>query len=133
MIAKRNAIYLADLGEKVNSSVEGGIRPVLVLQNDVGNEYSPTVIIAPITSSTTKKKMPTHVLLKNPTLEKKSIVLLEQIQTIDKTQLIEQRGEATNKEMNRVEWAAKVSLGMRGVDKNERTKNTTQTGFASGN
>ena len=103
MNVKRKEIYVADLGEKVNSSVEGGIRPVLVLQNDKGNEHSTTVIIAPITSKLTKHRIPTHVLLKNPALERISIIMLEQIQTIDQSQLIEYMGEATVQEMNRIE------------------------------
>lgn len=98
MNVKRRGIYVADLGEKVDSSVEGGIRPVLVLQNDKGNEHSTTVIIAPITSKLTKHRIPTHVLLKNTALERISIIMLEQIQTIDQSQLIEYMGEATVQE-----------------------------------
>ena len=111
--------YVADLGEKVDSSVEGGIRPVLVLQNDKGNEHSTTVIIAPITSKMTKHRIPTHVLLKNPALERISIIMLEQIQTIDQSQLIEYMGEATVQEMNRIERASRISLGMQGVKRYE--------------
>ena len=125
MIVKRKGIYVADLGEKVDSSVEGGIRPVLVLQNDTGNEHSPTVIIAPITSKLTKHKLPTHVYMKNPALERESIIMLEQIQTIDQSQIIEYKGEATKQEMNRIERASRISLGMQGVYKHERTENTT--------
>lgn len=119
MNVKRRGIYVADLGEKVDSSVEGGIRPVLVLQNDKGNEHSTTVIIAPITSKLTKHRIPTHVLLKNPALERISIIMLEQIQTIDQSQLIEYMGEATVQEMNRIERASKISLGMQGVKRYE--------------
>ena len=90
------------------------IRPVLVLQNDKGNEHSTTVIIAPITSKLTKHRIPTHVLLKNPALERISIIMLEQIQTIDQSQLIEYMGEATVQEMNRIERASRISLGMQG-------------------
>lgn len=124
MIVKRKGIYVADLGEKVDSSVEGGTRPVLVLQNDKGNEHSPTVIIAPITSKLTKHKLPTHVYLKNPALERESIIMLEQIQTIDRSQIIEYKGEATKQEMNRIERASRISLGMQGVYNHERTENT---------
>ena len=104
---------------KIDSSVEGGIRPVLVLQNDKGNEHSTTVIIAPITSKLTKHRIPTHVLLKNPALERISIIMLEQIQTIDQSQLIEYMGEATVQEMNRIERASRISLGMQGVKRYE--------------
>lgn len=95
------------------------IRPVLVLQNDKGNEHSTTVIIAPITSKLTKHRIPTHVLLKNPALERISIIMLEQIQTIDQSQLIEYMGEATVQEMNRIERASRISLGMQGVKRYE--------------
>lgn len=116
---KRKGIYVADLGEKVDSSVEGGIRPVLVLQNDKGNAYSTTVIIAPITSKLTKHRIPTHVILKNPALERISIIMLEQIQTIDQSQLIGYMGEATVQEMERIERASRISLGMQGVKRYE--------------
>lgn len=84
-----------------------------------GNVHSTTVIIAPITSKLTKHRIPTHVLLKNPALERISIIMLEQIQTIDQSQLIEYMGEATVQEMNRIERASRISLGMQGVKRYE--------------
>ena len=85
MIVKRGDIYYADLSPVVGSE-QGGIRPVLVIQNDIGNKYSPTVIAAAITSQINKAKMPTHIELaaKDYGLNKDSVILLEQIRTIDK-------------------------------------------------
>ena len=88
MIVKRGDIYYADLSPVVGSE-QGGIRPVLVIQNDIGNKYSPTVIAAAITSQINKAKMPTHIELaaKDYGLNKDSVILLEQIRTIDKIRL----------------------------------------------
>lgn len=88
MIVKRGDIYYADLSPVVGSE-QGGIRPVLVIQNDIGNKYSPTVIAAAITSQINKAKMPTHIELaaKDYGLNKDSVILLEQIRTIDKRRL----------------------------------------------
>ena len=90
MIVKRGDIYYADLSPVVGSE-QGGIRPVLVIQNDIGNKYSPTVIAAAITSQINKAKMPTHIELaaKDYGLNKDSVILLEQIRTIDKRRLRE--------------------------------------------
>ena len=92
MIVKRGDIYYADLSPVVGSE-QGGIRPVLVIQNDIGNKYSPTVIAAAITSQINKAKMPTHIELaaKDYGLNKDSVILLEQIRTIDKRRLRENR------------------------------------------
>ena len=80
---ERMKIYLAELGEKADSSVQGGTRPVIVLQNNAGNRSSPTVIVAPITSKLEKPHLPTHVVLGQSNLPKQSMVLLEQVMTID--------------------------------------------------
>ena len=89
-MVKRGELYYADLSPVVGSE-QGGIRPVLVVQNDIGNKYSPTVIAAAITSKLNKAKLPTHIELssKEYGLEKDSVVLLEQIRTIDKSRLKE--------------------------------------------
>ena len=94
MIVKRGDIYYADLSPVVGSE-QGGIRPVLVIQNDIGNKYSPTVIAAAITSQINKAKMPTHIELaaKDYGLNKDSVILLEQIRTIDKRRLREKIGQ----------------------------------------
>ena len=93
MNIKRGDIYYADLSPVVGSE-QGGLRPVLIVQNDIGNKYSPTVIAAAITSRTTKTKLPTHIdiLGSNVGLSKDSVVLLEQIRTLDKTRLKERMG-----------------------------------------
>lgn len=85
---ERMKIYLAELGEKADSSVQGGTRPVIVLQNNAGNRSSPTVIVAPITSKFEKPHLPTHVVLGQSNLPKQSMVLLEQVMTIDQKLLI---------------------------------------------
>ena len=110
---RRGDIFYADLNPVVGSE-QGGTRPVLIVQNDVGNKYSPTVIIAAITSQIDKAKLPTHVELKGDEykLEKDSVVLLEQRRTIDKKRL---KGKITflDKEMmSKVEKALKISLGL---------------------
>ena len=90
---ERMKIYLAELGEKADSSVQGGTRPVIVLQNNSGNRSSPTVIVAPITSKLEKPHLPTHVVLGQSNLPKQSMVLLEQVMTIDQKLLIKEYGE----------------------------------------
>ena len=93
MIVKRGDIYLVDFG-KAQGSEQGGIRPAVIVQNDIGNKYSPTTIVCPLTSKA-KKEMPTHVHLSSydGTVEKPSVALCEQIQTTDKTRLIKKLGE----------------------------------------
>ena len=100
MIVKRGDIYYADLSPVVGSE-QGGIRPVLVIQNDIGNKYSPTVIAAAITSQINKAKMPTHIELaaKDYGLNKDSVILLEQIRTIDKRRLREKIGRIDDRLM----------------------------------
>ena len=109
----RGDIYYANVEPHVGSE-QGGERPVVVLQNDTGNKYSPTLIIATITSRVNKKRhLPTHVLLDhNPGLKVPSIVQLEQIFIIDKRRVQRFAGQASEDEMNQIEMAIKVSLGM---------------------
>ncbi len=112
---KRGDIYYADLSPVVGSE-QGGTRPVLIIQNDTGNRYSPTVIAAAITSQTGKARLPTHISLtgSNYGLSKDSIVLLEQIRTIDKRRLREHMGRLDEALMNRVDDAIAVSFGLHG-------------------
>ncbi|HIU56654.1 MAG TPA: type II toxin-antitoxin system PemK/MazF family toxin [Candidatus Ornithomonoglobus merdipullorum] len=113
MTVKRGDIYYADLSPVVGSE-QGGIRPVLIIQNDVGNKYSPTVIAAAITSRINKAKMPTHIELSANEygLNKDSVILLEQIRTIDKRRLREKIGRIDGAMMNRVNSALSVSFGL---------------------
>lgn len=114
---KRGDIYYADLSPVVGSE-QGGIRPVLIVQNDVGNRYSPTVIAAAITSKTDKNKMPTHidVIADEYGLEKNSVILLEQIRTLDKKRLREKMGHLNEDVMTRVNSAISVSFGLGGAE-----------------
>ena len=115
MEIKRGEIYYADLSPVVGSE-QGGVRPVLIVQNDVGNKYSPTVIAAAITSQSTKANLPTHVELVcgGSGLPKNSVALLEQVRTIDKRRLLEKKGEIDNFSMNRINVALSVSFGLGG-------------------
>ena len=115
MIVKRGDIYYADLSPVVGSE-QGGIRPVLVIQNDIGNKYSPTVIAAAITSQINKAKMPTHIELaaKDYGLNKDSGILLEQIRTIDKRRLREKIGRIDDGLMASVNNALSISFGLGG-------------------
>ena len=105
---KRGQIYLADLNPVIGSE-QGGVRPVVVIQNDVGNRFSPTIIVAAITGRM-KKDMPTHAKLRSTGLLKNSIALLEQIRTIDKCRLIEYVGEVSESEMNGIVEALRKSI-----------------------
>ena len=109
---KRGEIYYADLNPVVGSE-QGGIRPVVVLQNDVGNKFSPTIIAAATTSKLDKAKLPTHIELPKGTtvLPKNSLVLLEQIRTIDKSRIKEKIGELPPSVMSQIEQALLISLG----------------------
>lgn len=109
---RRGELYYADLSPVVGSE-QGGVRPVLVVQNDVGNRYSPTVIAAAVTSKLDKARLPTHVELsaKLYGLSKNSVVLLEQIRTIDKRRLKERIGALSPQTMARVDDALLISLG----------------------
>ncbi len=113
MSVKRGDVYYADLNPVVGSE-QGGIRPVLVIQNDIGNKYSPTVIVAAITSKIDKAKLPTHVEIKaeESNLEKDSVILLEQIRTIDKRRLQRQVTHLEQDIIDRVNEALEVSLGL---------------------
>lgn len=113
VIVKRGDIYYADLSPVVGSE-QGGVRPVLIIQNDIGNKYSPTVIAAAITSQINKAKMPTHIELaaKDYGLHKDSVVLLEQIRTIDKKRLREKIGHLDEELMKRVNNALSISFGL---------------------
>ena len=113
MEINRGEIYYADLSPVVGSE-QGGVRPVLVVQNNVGNKYSPTVIIAAITSQLTKAKLPTHIELgrEKYNLPKDSVVLLEQIRTLDKRRLKEKVGAIDNLTMHKVDLALMISLGV---------------------
>ena len=113
MTVKRGDIYYADLSPVVGSE-QGGVRPVLIVQNDVGNRYSPTVIAAAITSQKDKSKLPTHIEINSQVcgLSRDSVVLLEQIRTIDKRRLREHMGHADESVMNQVDSAIAVSFGL---------------------
>lgn len=113
MTVRRGDIYYADLSPVVGSE-QGGVRPVLIVQNDVGNKYSPTVIAAAITSQTGKTRLPTHISLNAERcgLAKDSVVLLEQIRTLDKKRLKERMGALDLLAMNRVNQALQVSFGL---------------------
>ena len=113
MTVKRGDIYYADLSPVVGSE-QGGLRPVLIIQNDVGNRYSPTVIAAAITSKLGKSKMPTHidVYADKFGLAKDSVILLEQIRTIDKKRLKEKMGHLDSGVMQQVNTALTVSFGL---------------------
>lgn len=113
MTVKRGDIYYADLSPVVGSE-QGGIRPVLIVQNDVGNRYSPTVIAAAITSQKEKAKLPTHIEVCGEScgLAKNSVVLLEQIRTIDKKRLKEHMGTLDDSSMNLINRALSISFGL---------------------
>lgn len=122
MNIKRGEIYYADLSPVIGSE-QGGVRPVLIIQNDVGNKYSPTVIAAAITSQHNKSKLPTHISVDavNCGLSKDSIVLLEQVRTIDKQRLKEKMGCLDTDSMGLVDKALSVSFGL----------NINSTGFTT--
>ncbi len=117
MNVKRGDIYYADLSPVVGSE-QGGIRPVLIIQNDVGNRYSPTVIAAAITSKTDKNRLPTHISVQASVgeagsgLSRDSVILLEQIRTLDKRRLREKMGHLAPDVMHKVDRALGVSFGL---------------------
>lgn len=115
MSIKRGEIYYADLSPVIGSE-QGGIRPVLIVQNDVGNKFSPTVIAAAITSRQFKTSLPTHIKVNahGCGLSKDSIVLLEQVRTIDKTRLREKMGNLDKNDMYKIDRALSVSFGLNG-------------------
>ncbi|MGH4119406.1 type II toxin-antitoxin system PemK/MazF family toxin [Clostridium sp.] len=113
IIVKRGDIFYADLSPVVGSE-QGGVRPVIIIQNDIGNKYSPTIIIAAITSQINKAKLPTHVEISSEEygLNKDSVVLLEQIRTLDKKRLKEKIGHMTDNDMKKVDTALLISVGL---------------------
>ena len=126
MNIKRGDIYYADLSPVVGSE-QGGLRPVLIVQNDVGNRYSPTVIAAAITSRMGKARLPTHIdIYANEVgLAKDSVILLEQVRTLDKRRLREKMGHLDSGVMERVNTAISVSLGL--VSESERASRVYTT------
>lgn len=112
-IVKRGDIFYADLSPVVGSE-QGGMRPVLIVQNDTGNKHSPTVIAAAITSQIGKARLPTHIELgaKSYGLSRDSVILLEQIRTIDKSRLKDKMGRLDEPTMNKVDNAIAVSFGL---------------------
>jgi mRNA interferase MazF len=109
---KRGDIFYADLSPVIGSE-QGGVRPVLIVQNDIGNKYSPTVIAAAITSQVGKSRLPTHIDIHATSgLSKDSVVLLEQVRTLDKKRLKEKAGHLDDASMTRVNNAIAVSFGL---------------------
>ena len=113
IVVKRGEIFYADLSPVIGSE-QGGIRPVIIIQNDIGNRYSPTVIVAAITSQINKAKLPTHVEISSEEygLNRDSVVLLEQVRTIDKQRLREKIGKLDELQMVKVNDAISVSFGL---------------------
>ncbi len=113
MNVKRGEIYFADLYPVVGSE-QGGVRPVLIIQNDIGNRFSPTVIVAAITAQIQKAKLPTHVEIKASKhgLGRDSVILLEQIRTIDKQRLTDKITKLDDEKMRQIDRALKISLGI---------------------
>ena len=120
MTIHKNEVYFADLSPVIGSE-QGGIRPVVIIQNDIGNSVSPTVIVAALTSRRKKLRMPTHVWvhLEEGKMMKNSIALLEQIRTIDKSRLKKYIGQVDQNSANAIESASMISLGL-DVDKIHR-------------
>ncbi len=113
MLVKRGDIFYADLSPVIGSE-QGGIRPVLIIQNDIGNKYSPTIIVAAITSKINKAKLPTHIEIgsDNYDLVKDSVILLEQVRTIDKKRLREKITRLDNGLMEKVDKGLLISIGL---------------------
>ena len=113
---KRGELYYADLSPVVGSE-QGGVRPILIVQNDTGNKYSPTIIAAAITSQKDKTKLPTHIQVNahDCGLAKDSIVLLEQVRTLDKKRLREKMGILNKSEMYKIDKALSVSFGLENI------------------
>ena len=112
-VVNRGDIYYADLSPEVGSE-QGGVRPVLIVQNDTGNRHSPTVIAAAITSQTGKARLPTHISVAPLScgLPKESVILLEQVRTLDKRRLREKMGRLDDGVMRKVDNAIAVSFGL---------------------
>ncbi|KRK33499.1 MULTISPECIES: type II toxin-antitoxin system PemK/MazF family toxin [Levilactobacillus] len=125
---KRGDVFFADLSPVVGSE-QGGMRPVLIVQNNVGNHYSPTVIVAAITARIEKPKMPTHVGISadRTGIERDSVILLEQIRTIDKQRLKDQVTHLDVKTMAAVDAALATSVGLVDKSKKKRKRSNTRT------
>ncbi|MDF2531225.1 MAG: transcriptional modulator of MazE/toxin, MazF [Clostridia bacterium] len=113
VVIKRGDILYADLSPVIGSE-QGGVRPVLIIQNDIGNKYSPTVIVAAITSQINKAKLPTHVEINAEEygITKDSVILLEQVRTIDKKRLKEKVGHLSDELMKKVDDGLQISFGL---------------------
>lgn len=117
MEVKKGDLFFADLNPVVGSE-QGGVRPIVIIQNDKGNKYGPTTVVATITSRLTKKPLPTHVEIKvGNGITKKSIVMLEQIRTIDKTRLLEHIGTLEQEDVKRIDEALVISLSINKEEK----------------
>ena len=111
-VVKKGEVYYADLGDGQGSE-QGGIRPVVIIQNDIGNRYSPTVIVASVTAQLDKNNLPTHVKIKDyDNLDRDSIVLLEQIRTLDKSRLKEFRFCVDIEDMKKINKSLMISLAL---------------------
>lgn len=123
IVVKRGEIFYADLSPVIGSE-QGGIRPVIIIQNDIGNRYSPTVIVAAITSQINKAKLPIHVEISSEEygLNRDSVVLLEQIRTLDKRRLKEKIGHMTEADMKKVNKALAISLNLSWVKNKKNFK-----------
>jgi len=113
-MVRRGDIWMADLRIGAVGSEQGKIRPVLVVQNNIGNKHSPTVTVVPLTSRT-KNNLPTHVILNEPCLPSRSIALVEQIRTIDKSRLIRHIGRISKSIMNQINEAIAIQVGLKDV------------------
>lgn len=109
---KRGEIYLANLNDYSKGSEQCSIRPVLIIQNNLGNKHSPTTIVTCLTSKLSKTKLPTHYLLRNKDLKYKSIVLTEQIRVIDKNRLLKKISKVDNRQMAIIDKKLKISLSL---------------------
>ena len=118
---KRGEIYYADLSPVVGSE-QGGIRPVIILQNDTGNCHSPTTIVVAVTSKTTKNYLPTHIKVYSSMLRKNSVAMLEQIRTIDKQRILGYIGQTDSRTMQNINKAMRISLEF-GCQNRYRVKN----------
>ena len=123
IVVKRGEIFYADLSPVIGSE-QGGIRPLIIIQNDIGNRYSPTVIVAAITSQINKAKLPIHVEISSEEygLNRDSVVLLEQIRTLDKRRLKEKIGHMTEADMKKVNKALAISLNLSWVKNKKNFK-----------
>lgn len=119
MHIQRGEVYFADLSPVVGSE-QGGIRPVLIIQNDIGNRYSPTVIVAAITAQIQKAKLPTHVEInaKKYHFDRNSVILLEQIRTLDKQRLTDKITKLDDSMMEKIDRALEISLGLKDMYEN---------------